>query len=174
MMIGAIEVLLYNNAGFTRRNTLRSKFLRRLQMSHASRIRTSLQGLLAAMLIFTACAPQQTATPAQATDTPEAPAPAADLGVPAGDPRESYYAPFPHKITLDGEMDDWQGVPHVTVPEGGGQPAITFAAAADETHLYMLGDVVDNNIISGNHGEQYWNEDSVEFYINGSGGLSMS
>src|SRR5689334_23806790 len=139
-------------------------------MPDASRIRMTLQLFLAAALILTACAPQATPTQPPASETPAAAAPGMD--VPEGDPRETYYAPFPVAITLDGKTDDWQGVPQVTVPEGGGQPAITFALAADDTHLYMLGDVVDNNIISGQHEDQYWNEDSVEFYINGSGDLS--
>jgi beta-glucosidase len=52
--------------------------------------------------------------------------------------------------------------------------AVTFAAAADETHLYFMGDVTDDNIISGEHGTDYWNEDSVEFYVNATGDLSLT
>jgi beta-glucosidase len=37
-----------------------------------------------------------------------------------------------------------------------------------------MGDVTDARIISGEHGTDYWNEDSVEFYINGSGNLNLT
>jgi beta-glucosidase len=93
-------------------------------------------------------------------------------------PQETYYAPFPLSITLDGDFGDWEGVPRVTIPEEAKDypdlSAVTFAAAADETHLYFMGDVTDDNIISGEHGTDYWNEDSVEFYVNGTGDLSLT
>jgi len=37
-----------------------------------------------------------------------------------------------------------------------------------------MGDVIDQNIISGEHGTEYWNEDSVEFYANGTGDLGLT
>jgi beta-glucosidase len=92
--------------------------------------------------------------------------------------RETYYAPFPVPITLDGVFGDWEGVPRATIPEQAEDypdlSAVTFAAAANETHLYFMGDVTDNNIISGEHGTDYWNEDSVEFYVNATGDLSLT
>ncbi len=91
---------------------------------------------------------------------------------------EIYYAPFPVSIELDGDLGDWEGVPRVTIPELSpavqGETSLTFAAAADDEYLYLLGDVTDARIISGEHGENYWNEDSLEFYINGTGDLSLT
>ncbi|MBS3783091.1 MAG: glycoside hydrolase family 3 C-terminal domain-containing protein [Anaerolineae bacterium] len=111
------------------------------------------------------------------TASPEAPAAAKPLA-PDGVPEESYYAPFPVSITLDGDFGDWEGVPRVTIPEEAkdypDMSSITFAAAADDTHLYFTGDVTDHKIISGEHGTNYWNEDSVELYLNGTGDLSLA
>ena len=55
-----------------------------------------------------------------------------------------------------------------------GATTVTFAAAADDEFLYLMADVADAMIISGAHGENYWNEDSVEFYINASGDLELT
>lgn len=87
---------------------------------------------------------------------------------------ETYYAPFPVEITLDGDLGDWEGVPQVYMGQGVGRPAISFAAAADGEYLYLMADIIDNNIISGEHGTDYWNEDSVEFYLNGTGNLELT
>ena len=51
---------------------------------------------------------------------------------------------------------------------------ITFAVASDGEFIYFLADVIDQAIVSGEHGDQYWNEDSVEFYINVTGDLSLA
>ncbi len=115
---------------------------------------------------------EPTPTPSpEATATPEALAP-------DGVSNETYYAPFPLSITLDGHLDDWKGVPRVTIPEAAedypGMSQITFAAAADDTRLYFMGNVTDHNIISGEHGTNYWNEDSVEFYVNATGDLGLT
>ncbi|RMG87141.1 MAG: glycosyl hydrolase family protein [Chloroflexi bacterium] len=93
---------------------------------------------------------------------------------PEGEPGETYYAPFPVSITLDGAFDDWEGVRTVFLQAGVGGPGMTFAAAADDTYLYLMGDVIDDNIITGQHGQDYWNEDSIEFYINATGDLSRT
>ena len=90
---------------------------------------------------------------------------------PHGVDGETYYAPFPVLITLDGETDDWEGVPHVLL--SGTDTSVDFAAASDGEYLYLLGDVTDPHIISGEHGTEYWNEDSVEFYINGTADLGQ-
>jgi len=93
--------------------------------------------------------------------------------VPEGDPNETYVAPFPVEVSLDGDLSDWEGVPLVSM----GNPdstQITFAAASDGEFIYFMADVMDSAIISGEHGDQYWNEDSVEFYINGTGDLSLT
>jgi beta-glucosidase len=119
-----------------------------------------------------ACAPQP--SEAAAAASPQA----GDALAPAGVPGESYFAPFPVSITLDGAFADWAGVPRVTVPPdhdpASASPAVTFAAAADGEFLYLWADVIDNNIISGEHGTDYWNEDSVEFYINATGDIGRT
>ncbi|WP_420641110.1 glycoside hydrolase family 3 N-terminal domain-containing protein [Candidatus Leptofilum sp.] len=119
-------------------------------------------------------APTETAVPATNTE-------AADgetlLALPSL-PGEVYYAPFPVEINLDGDLTDWNNVPRVFMPESAaevqGATSITFAAAADEELLYFMADVTDPNIISGEHGTNYWNEDSVEFYINASDNLNLT
>lgn len=89
---------------------------------------------------------------------------------PNGVDGEIYYAPFPVLITLDGADADWEGVPRVLL--SGSDTSVRFAAASDGEYLYFLGDVTDPNIISGEHGENYWNEDSLEVYLNGTDDLS--
>ncbi len=92
--------------------------------------------------------------------------------VPDGEPGEFYYAPFPLQITLDGDISDWEGVPRVLMSDDG-DPEIRFAAASDGEYIYFLADVTDSTIISGTHGANYWDEDSVEFYINGTGDFGL-
>ncbi|MCA9945851.1 MAG: glycoside hydrolase family 3 C-terminal domain-containing protein [Anaerolineales bacterium] len=114
----------------------------------------------------------ETAVPA------EEPVAASNQLVPSGVPGEIYYAPFPVAIVLDGDLSDWAGVPQVTMPELSaavqGATTITFAAAADGDTLYLMADVADTNVVSGEHGTDYWNEDSVEFYLNASGDLGLT
>lgn len=115
--------------------------------------------------------PEPTGEPA--TDPAES---AAELLVPEGVPRETYYAAYPLTITLDGDPGDWEGVPRVQMPETGEEAttAVRFAAAADDTYLYLLADVQDDTIITGQHAGDYWNEDSVEFYINATQDLDLT
>jgi beta-glucosidase len=96
------------------------------------------------------------------------------LLAPEGDAGETYYAPFPLDIDVNGWFNDWEGVPTVTVSSADGSTSVTFAAAADEEYLYLTANIVDSNIISGTHGADYWNEDSVEFYINGTGNPDLT
>ena len=125
-----------------------------------------------------AIAASATATPAPTTaplptNTPQSAAPLA----PEGELGKTYYAPFPLIIQLDGDLSDWQGVPTVAIPHGttpADQPGLTFAAAADDQYLYLMGNINKPNIISGQHGTEYWNEDSVEFYVNGTGDLELT
>jgi len=93
---------------------------------------------------------------------------------PEGTARETYYAPFPVSITLDGAFGDWAGIPEVVLLNPSEDAGVTFAAAADATMLYLRADILDDNLISGQHGADYWNEDSVEFYINGTGDFELS
>ncbi len=88
-------------------------------------------------------------------------------------PGTIYYAPFPVKITLDGDDKDWAYVPRATVDNGPLLPpnndtSMTFAAAADKNNLYFLADVKDSNIVYGQNdpATQWYMEDSVEFYLN--------
>lgn len=92
---------------------------------------------------------------------------------------EALYIPFPVAITLDGDLADWAGVP-VTVVDRGPRPSanpaengsFNLAAAADAENLYISMTMPDQNIIAGAHGSDFWNEDSLEFYLNLSGDLS--
>ncbi|NIW46669.1 MAG: hypothetical protein GWN14_17775, partial [candidate division Zixibacteria bacterium] len=122
--------------------------------------------------------PVQTEAQPDATPTPSVtPSPTAepkpDYLVMEGDPQKNYVAPFPVGISLDGDLSDWEGVPLVSMgnPES---TEITFAIASDGDYIYFLADVIDSVIISGEHGDQYWNEDSVEFYLNGTGDLELA
>jgi beta-glucosidase len=129
----------------------------------------------------TTVSPTDTTTPPQETtaDEPETDIIAAGSSLaPAGVPGETYLAPFPVAISLDGDLSDWEGVPKVTMPETAvevqGSTSVTFAAAADDQFLYFMADVTDPKIITGQHGTDYWNEDSVELYINATGNLQLT
>lgn len=86
------------------------------------------------------------------------------------------YVPFPVAITLDGATDDWAGVPVTHVdrgsmlsPDAAENGAFDFALAADDVNLYILMTMPDQNIVTGQHGVDFWNEDSLEFYVNFTG-----
>jgi beta-glucosidase len=94
---------------------------------------------------------------------------------------KAVYIPFPVTIKLDGKLDDWAGVPLTTVSRGNmpsKDPAedgsFTFGVAADDSNLYVLMLVKDQNIITNQHGTDYWNEDSGEYYVNQSGNLAAT
>jgi hypothetical protein len=96
-------------------------------------------------------------------------------------PGLAYYAPFPVSIKLDGDLSDWKSVPRVTVDKGPMLPAnsdtkLTFAAAADKTNLYFMADVQDSKVVYGTHdpASEWYKEDSVEFYINATGDLTLT
>ncbi|MDC7223804.1 MAG: glycoside hydrolase family 9 protein [Spirochaetales bacterium] len=87
------------------------------------------------------------------------------------------YIPFPCSITVDGDLSDWEGLPHSVVDRGpmaGAEDRFTFAVAARENtfYLYMIAD--DPHIITGQHGKDFWNEDSLEVYFNFSDDLFAS
>lgn len=92
---------------------------------------------------------------------------------PDGVQNETYFAPFPLAIALDGEIGDWAGVPWVEMTRPFSTVVIRFAAAADEEFLYFVADVTDDSIVAGQHNNDYWNEDSVELYLNGTGDLTL-
>ncbi len=91
------------------------------------------------------------------------------------------YVPFPVAIELDGNLDDWQNIPVQVVTQGsapnkteGNDGPLSFSVAADDETLYLTMSIPDKNIITGQHGGNYWNEDSLEFYLNTSGDLNAS
>ena len=105
--------------------------------------------------------------------TLSAPLTAQDALAPAEITGEVVYIAFPVAITLDGNLDDWAGVPQVTVDRGTQtspdplqNASFTFAVAADAENFYISMTTVDDNIITGQHEANYWNEDSLEFYLN--------
>jgi len=96
-------------------------------------------------------------------------------------PGVAVYIPFPVDITLDGDLADWAGVTPIVVDRGtmlSDDPAengsFTFALAADAETLYLYMTMPDRNIITGQHGTNFWNEDSLEFYLNLSGDLTRT
>lgn len=98
--------------------------------------------------------------------------------VPPDIPGELIYIPYPVEITLDGDLADWGEIPAYFVDYGSNLPdspeengSFTFAVAADMENLYITMQMPDQNIIAGQHGTEFWNEDSMEFYINASGDL---
>ena len=74
-------------------------------------------------------------------------------------------------IALDGDLGDWDEIPVVTTntgptpsvdPENGN---LRWQLAAHGNVLYFAATIADTNIIAGEHGDQYWNEDSIELYL---------
>jgi endo-1,4-beta-xylanase len=91
-----------------------------------------------------------------------------------------YYAAFPVTIMVDGDPADWANVPRDTVFEGtlvpeGNTTKMSFAAAADNENFYFLAEVTDDRVVYGKHppASDWYREDSVEFYINASGDLTL-
>jgi mannan endo-1,4-beta-mannosidase len=130
--------------------------------------------------------PEQS-TPAPApTETvvaaaPTAPTPSGGYLAPQGDPGKTYHAAFPMTIRLDGNLTEWRRVPQVSVNTGpmpAANPAkdgsVTFAAVADNQNLYFMLRVIDSNIVANKHGAAYWEEDSVEIYINATGDRGLT
>jgi len=104
-----------------------------------------------------------------------------DGPVPPETQGELIYIPFPVEITVDGELSDWEGIPSSYVdygPTTSSDPAengsFTFAVAADADNFYITMRMPDKNIIAGQHGTNFWNEDSMEFYVNASDDLGAT
>ncbi|MBI5928767.1 MAG: endo-1,4-beta-xylanase [Chloroflexi bacterium] len=94
-------------------------------------------------------------------------------------PGVAYYAPMGVTITLDGDLSDWGNVPRVTVDkgtlDGPGAESYEFAVAVDDTNLYFMANVTDPNVMFGEFGAGDWYQtDSVEFYINATGNLAAA
>ena len=88
-------------------------------------------------------------------------------------PGTTVYIPYNVPIKIDGNTDDWKGVPvsrltraFPATPDKSQNVYIDFSVAADETNVYVRAESADSNIISGKHGSNFWNEDSIEFYFN--------
>ena len=100
-----------------------------------------------------------------------------DFLAPEQIPGEVVYIPFPVEITLDGKTEDWANVPvnevvNEEAPDPMDNGSFTYSVAADEAFFYITMQMPDKNIIAGQHGADFWNEDSFEFYFNVSGDLN--
>ncbi|MDX2076878.1 MAG: glycoside hydrolase family 3 N-terminal domain-containing protein, partial [bacterium] len=126
-----------------------------------------------------------------AEETPSAPV----IALPTGDgealvnpadmvphiPQQVMYIPFPVGITLDGNLSDWNGIPVEIVEKGmmtSTDPTengyYQWAVASDGENLYIYMVMPDATIVTGEHGQDFWNEDSMEFYMNFSGDLTRT
>lgn len=97
------------------------------------------------------------------------------------DSRMIMYIPFPVSITLDGTLGDRDGIPYETVtagtmtsPDPAENGSFQFALASDAENIYLYMVMPDSTIVTGEHGENYWNEDSLEFYFNFTDDLSRT
>jgi hypothetical protein len=86
---------------------------------------------------------------------------------------EVVYIPFPVQISIDGNFDDWAGIPVQKVttgpkksPNSKQNQVFDFSVASDGKNIYIRMHSVDAKVISGKHGKDLWNEDSLEFYVN--------
>jgi len=101
--------------------------------------------------------------------------------VPDGVSGQHYFVAFPKTMKLDGDLSQWQGLPLVRLTTGSKPPAnpaeggiLVFAAAADTNYVCLMFVAYDVNIIAGTHNRDYWNEDSIEFYLNATGDLTLT
>lgn len=117
------------------------------------------------------------------TTTTATPEPTKDVyaSIPAEIPGEVVYVAFPVPITVDGKLEDWKKIPSVTVKKGsslssiaGENDSFTYSLAADEKNLYVSMQMADINIVAGQHGAEFWNEDSMEIFLNASGNLQST
>ncbi len=110
--------------------------------------------------------------------------PAAGAGaqeIPSAPEGEAVFVPLVDTITIDGLIDDWDGLPQIIVTDGpfpSPNPAengsISWSVATDGANILIALTMPDATIVAGGHGEQYWNEDSIEFYLNFSGALDAT
>lgn len=101
--------------------------------------------------------------------------------IPPTIPGELVYIPFPVAITVDGDLTDWAGLPSQTVdtgslisPDPTENGSFSFSVASDADNFYITMQMPDKNIVAGQHGTDFWNEDSMEFYINASDNLNAA
>jgi hypothetical protein len=123
----------------------------------------------------------ESATVTESAIVTQSATPEPSLSIPAEVSGEVVYVPFPVKISVDGDLSDWAEIPAIFVDRGPKLSAelaengfFTFALAADLDNLYITMQMPDKNLITGEHGTEFWNEDSMEFYINASGDLNAT
>lgn len=95
---------------------------------------------------------------------------------PIAEPGVTAIVPLVDNIVIDGDLSDWASIPSVTTSSGPQPPAdpantgqVTWQIATVGQSLAFSATVVDATIVAGEHGQNYWNEDSVELYVNFSG-----
>lgn len=84
-------------------------------------------------------------------------------------------------ISADGDLSEWADIP-LTVTVGGPQPSpdpglrgrLRWQVAADSTTLYLAATVTDDLIVVGDDPNRYWDDDSIEFYLNLSDDLTTT
>lgn len=112
-------------------------------------------------------------------------APKACSPLPDGTPRPVLVAPYRSGIVLDGDLDDWDGIPFITVTPATGifDPAASrtdspedisfrFAVCHDDEALYVAVEVTDDIICvdscpAGSISCPAWNADAIEVFIDG-------
>ncbi len=84
-------------------------------------------------------------------------------------------------IVLDGQLDDWANVPAIVTVGGpvasedpGANGRLRWQVSADPNTIFFAATITDATIVAGENGENYWNEDSLEFYLNFSGDLAAT
>ncbi len=84
-------------------------------------------------------------------------------------------------IIVDGSLDEWVDLEPI-VSVDGPQPStdpdargrLIWRVAADATTVYFSATVTDDQIVVGDDPDRYWNDDSIEFYLNLSGNLAAT
>lgn len=103
---------------------------------------------------------------------------AAGAEVPSGEAGVSVYVPLSSSsgIVIDGDLLDWTNAPvmmteNVLLAGADSTEAsdVQWQVAADGLEFYFAATVRDDTIVAGQHGDDYWNEDSIELYVNFSG-----
>lgn len=98
---------------------------------------------------------------------------------------EAIYVPWTASgdmgIDIDGNLADWAGVPAIVTTDGpmpSEDPATTgelaWSVIAEGSRLYVSATITDASIIAGQHEDGYWNEDSIEVYLNATDDLDSS
>lgn len=84
-------------------------------------------------------------------------------------------------ITIDGQLDEWSDLPAIVTVSGpapsddpGANGRLRWQVASDQTTVFFAATITDEVIVAGQNGSNYWNEDSLEFYLNFSGDLAAT